>query len=98
MTYTKTNIQKGAAIQAKPVGHDHEMNKCFEKKKKTMWRNEVKMKLKMTMKPRVKMNVRMKGEKNKGEKQEKCGKTVKNRGLPSWRHCRHALTVLIDAK
>lgn len=60
MTYTKTNIQKGAAIQAKPVGHDHEMNKLFEKR--TMCRNEVKM----TMKTRVKMNVRMKGEK-KGE-------------------------------
>lgn len=53
MTYTKTNIQKGATIQAKPVGHDHEMNKCFEKKK-TMCRNEVKLKLKMTMKSRVK--------------------------------------------
>lgn len=30
MTYTKTNIQKGAAIKAKPVGHDHEMKKFLE--------------------------------------------------------------------
>lgn len=40
MTYTKTNIQKGAAIQAKPVGHDHEMNKFFEKKKKKKERKQ----------------------------------------------------------